>query len=163
MWVIAKYKKKEFNTFLKEFKKKLGNEMKIYQPKVLFNRKTKKIFFKSILGNYIFLWNEKFKNQNNLEALKFTKGLEYFLLKPECNQSQITEFINSCKNHEDEKGFLRPSFFMSIIQDKAKFLTGPFANFAFKVVEKKEKFLCVFIDGFKLILKNNSKNHFQPL
>ena len=163
MWVIAKYKKKELNTFLKEFKKKLKDEIKIYQPKVLLNSKTKKILFKSILGNYIFLWNEKFKNSNSLELLKFTKGLEYFLIKPECNQSQITEFINSCKNHEDEKGFLRPSFFMSIIRDKAKFLTGPFANFAFKVVEKKEKFLCVFIDGFKLIIKNNNNNHFQPL
>ena len=163
MWVIAKYKKKELNTFLKEFKKKLGDEIKIYQPKVLLNSKTKKILFKSILGNYIFLWNEKFKNSNSLELLKFTKGLEYFLIKPECNQSQITEFINSCKNHEDEKGFLRPSFFMSIIRDKAKFLTGPFANFAFKVVEKKEKFLCVLIDGFKLIIKNNNNNHFQPL
>lgn len=163
MWVIAKYKKKELNTFLKEFKKKLGDEFKIYQPKVLLNSKTKKILFKSILGNYIFLWNEKFKNSNSLELLKFTKGLEYFLINPKCNQSQITEFINSCKNHEDGKGFLRPSFFMSIIRDKAKFLTGPFANFAFKVVEKKEKFLCVFIDGFKLIIKNNNNNLFQPL
>ena len=35
MWVIAKYKKKELNTFLKEFKKKLGDEIKIYQPKIL--------------------------------------------------------------------------------------------------------------------------------
>ena len=98
-----------------------------------------------------------------MEMLKFTKGLEYFLTKPECNQFEINEFIKSCKVHEDIEGFLKPSFFMAVIKDKAKFLTGPFANFSFNVIEKKEKFLCVFIDGFKLVIKNNNNNLFQPL
>lgn len=163
MWVIAKYKKKELNIFLDEFKKKMKSPTKIYQPKIKLNSKSKNNSFKYILGNYIFLWNDNFKNSNMIESLKFTKGVEYFLSKPEHSQSEIIEFINNCKNHEDLKGFLKPSFFMSIIKDRAKFLTGPFAHFAFKVIEKKEKFLCVFVDGLKLIIKNNNNNLFQPL
>ena len=163
MWVIAKYKKKELNIFLTEFKKKIKHETKVYQPKIQIYSKSKNVLLKSILGNYIFLWNESFKNTNILESLKFTKGIEYFLKKPENHQNQIIEFIDNCKNHEDTKGLLKPSFFMSSINDKAKFLTGPFANFAFKVIEKKENFLCVFVGGLKLTIKNNNNNLFQPI
>ena len=52
----------------------------------------------------------------------------------------MINFINLCKNFEDQEGYLKPVFFKSLINFKAKFLTGPFVNQVFQVVEKKKIF-----------------------
>jgi len=38
MWVIVKYNKKELETVKENFKKKLGNEIKFYNPKIKYQR-----------------------------------------------------------------------------------------------------------------------------
>ena len=50
------------NSVLDEFKKKMKSPTKIYQPKIKLNSKSKNNSFKYILGNYIFLWNDNFKD-----------------------------------------------------------------------------------------------------
>ena len=64
MWVVAKIKIKNLNTFKKDLSGKIGNDIKFYHPKFEYHRnfgnKVKK-FEKFILENYIFCYHEKFK------------------------------------------------------------------------------------------------------
>ena len=82
MWVVAKYDKKKTNFFFEDLKKKLKDEVIIYNRKVRIEKfHRKKIISKefNILGDYIFCFHPKFENQKILSELKFTKGLKYFL------------------------------------------------------------------------------------
>jgi len=163
MWIIAKYKKKELNIFTQELKKKIEGKFEIYQPKILVRNIKKKYTTRSILGNYIFLWNKNFKDKNLLNCFKFSKGLEYLISNAQYDQNQIKNFINNCKNYENECGFLKPDFFKSIVKEKAKFVTAPFANKVFSILEKRENLLYILMDGVKLTLSNKSKYIYQPL
>ena len=54
MWIVAKIKNKNLNTFISEIKSKI-TDIKIYYPKVLFDKK-----HKNVLGDYIFCYHKKF-------------------------------------------------------------------------------------------------------
>ena len=157
MWVVAKYDKKKANFFLEDLKKKLKNEVVIYNPRVKIekfrkNRLISKEF--NILGDYILCFNPKFENQKILNNLQFTKGLKYFLKGFYKSQKEIKEFIKKCKKFENENGFLSADFFDIKINKKYKFNNGPLTNLIFQVLEiQKTKFKILMSDKIATIKK----------
>ena len=78
MWVIAKYDRKKIKFFLEELKKKFNDEVVIYNPRVKFEKfHKKKIISKefNILGDYIFCYNPKFKNQQGAQRKELSTSV----------------------------------------------------------------------------------------
>ena len=123
MWVVAKIKAKEVKIFKKNMIEKLGEDINFYCPKIeyqqYFKKKIKKIE-KLALGNYIFCYHAKFNERNFLSTINFIKGLQYFLKGHEIAQTEIIKFINYCKTFENENGYLKQTFFKTIIGNYAK-------------------------------------------
>ena len=157
MWVVAKYDKKKANFFLEDLKKKLKDEVVIYNPRVKIEKFYKKKLISkelNILGDYIFCFNPKFENQKILNNLQFTKGLKYFLSGFYKSQKEIKEFIKKCKKSENENGFLSADFFDIKINKKYKFNNGPLTNLIFQVLEiQKTKFKILMSDKIATIKK----------
>ena len=157
MWVVAKYDKKRTNFFLDDLKKKLKEEVIVYNPKVRVEKLCKKKLISkefNILGDYIFCFNPKFKNQKTLDELQFTKGLKYFLKGFYKSQKEIKEFINKCKKSENDKGFISADFFDIELNKKYKFSNGPLLNLIFQVLEvQKTKFKILMSDKVATIKK----------
>ena len=64
MWVVIKYKINEFSLLRKELKNKLGEDIVIYRPKIVYqnfskNKITHKEF--NILGDYFFCFSKNLK------------------------------------------------------------------------------------------------------
>ena len=157
MWVVAKYDRKKTNFFLEDLKKKLKDEVVIYNPRVKGEKfHKKKIISKefNILGDYIFCFNPKFENQKILNNLQFTKGLKYFLSGFYKSQKEIKEFIKKCKKSENENGFISADFFDIELNKKYKFNSGPLLNLIFQVIEvQKTKFKIIMGDKIATIEK----------
>ena len=157
MWVVAKYDKKKANFFLEDLKKKLKNEVVIYNPRVKIEKFHKnKLISKefNILGDYILCFNPQFENQKILNNLQFTKGLKYFLKGFYKSQKEIKEFIKKCKKFENDNGFLSSDFFDIKINKKYKFNNGPLTNLIFQVLEiQKTKFKILMSDKIATIKK----------
>ena len=157
MWVVAKYDKKKANFFLEDLKKKLKDEVVIYNPRVKIEKFYKKKLISkelNILGDYIFCFNPKFENQKILNNLQFTKGLKYFLSGFYKSQKEIKEFIKRCKKSENENGFISADFFDIEVNKKYKFNSGPLLNLIFQVIEvQKTKFKIIMGDKIATIEK----------
>ena len=118
MWIVAKVRSKELNTFKKNLTDKLDKDVKFYYPKIEYKKIIKsrvKKFEKILLENYIFCYHAKFSKYELINNIRFIKGLEYFLEGHVQNQKEIIKFINYCKLFENEKGYLVASFFKNII------------------------------------------------
>ena len=166
MWLVAKIKKKEFEIFKQDLNQKLKSNLKFYQPKFLKEiKKNNKTLQKEVplINNYIFIYHPDFSKTELINFLSFTKVLDYFLKKSLFNQIQISNFIKSCKNFEDDKGYIKPNFFKSLINSKAKFLSGPFVNKVFQVIEKKENFIRIILNDLELKLTDKAKYLYQPI
>ena len=166
MWTVAKIKIKDLNTFKKNVTEKIGNDIKFYQPKLeyhkFFGDKVKR-FEKNILENYIFCHHEKFKKSNYINEIRFLRGLEYFLEGYTQNQNQILKFIEYCKSYENEKGFLTQSFFKTIITKKAKFISGPFTNMIFEILEKQKNKLKILIGNIVTIIPDKTNYLYRSI
>ena len=166
MWVVAKIKIKNLNTFKKDLTEKIGNDIKFYHPKIEYHKyfgdKVKR-FEKLILENYIFCCHEKLKKSRYVSELKFLKGLEYFLEGYNQNQNNIIKFIEHCKAFENGKGYLTQSFFKAIITKKAKFISGPFTNMIFEVIEKQKNKLKIIVGNVVTTISDNSKYLYRPI
>ena len=168
MWTVAKIKIKNLNTFKKDLSEKIGNDIKFYHPKIeyykYFGNKVKR-FEKLILENYILCYHEKFKKTSFVNELKFLKGLEYFLKGYNQNQNQnnIIKFIEYCKTFENEKGYLTQSFFKSIITKRAKFISGPFTNMIFEIIEKQKNKLKILVGSIVTTISDRGNNLYRPI
>lgn len=155
MWTILKFNKKEFFFLKKDFKEKLGNDVILYSPKILIEKKNHNKVFKKefyILGDYIFLYHKKV-NQITLNNLKFSRGLKYFLEGFQSSQNEIETFINKCKSLENEKGFVSQNLFEIIKNERYKFLTGPFTSEIFKILEIQKNKINILIGNFNTYIK----------
>ena len=148
MWIVAKIKAKEVNMFKKSLIEKIGKNVEFYYPKVIY----KKYFGKKlsnheqpILENYIFCFHKDFNQNRFLENMKFLKGLNYFLIGNYFNQKNIKSFIFNCKSFENKDGYLLPSFFNNILKQKGQFISGPFKNHIFEIIQKQKNILKVQI------------------
>tara|TARA_Y100001970_G_C13942892_1_gene704110 strand:- start:164 stop:664 length:501 start_codon:yes stop_codon:yes gene_type:complete len=166
MWVVAKIKIKNLNTFKKDVIDKVGNDTKFYQPKFeyhkFFGSKIKK-FEKFILENYILCYNEKFKKNNYVNEIRYLKGLEYFLEGYNQNQKQILKFIEYCKLFENDKGFITQSFFQNIVTKKARFVSGPFTNMIFEIIEKQKNKLKILVGNIVTTIPNKANYLYRPI
>jgi len=166
MWTVAKIKGKNLSIFKKDLQAKLGKDLKFYCPKVeyykYYGNKFKK-FEKFVLENYVFCYHEKFQKTHFVNEFKFLKGLEYFLDGHILNQKNITTFINYCKNYENENGYLKQSFFETIIKKKARFISGPFTNMIFEILEKQKNKLKILVGNIVTTVPNNSNCLYRPV
>jgi hypothetical protein len=67
-------------------------------------------------------------------------------------KSEIEEFISNCKKNEDEKGFIKQSFFGYKLNRNFKFLNGPFYNMIFKIIEVQKNRLKIVLQSKKTTL-----------
>jgi len=166
MWIVAKIKLKNLKTFKKSLSEKIGNDVKFYQPKVEYHKyfgdKVKR-YEKFILENYIFCYHEKFKKSNSINEHRFIKGLEYFLDGHNQNQTQILNFIENCKLFEDQKGYLTQSFFIAMVTKKAKFISGPFTNMIFEILEKQKNKLKILVGNIITTIPNKTNYLYRPI
>jgi len=165
MWVVAKIKQKEINVFKRELKNKFDENLIFYNPKIqlenIVNNKIR-IYSKTLLENYIFCYHTNFKNKKSTNQLQFVKGLSFFLDGCELNQSQISNFIKYCKSFENCNGFIKSSFFKSLLSKRAKFISGPFANIFFDIIEKQKNKLKIIIKNIVTTVPDNKNYLYQP-
>ena len=161
MWVVLKYKPKEFEILKNSFFKILGEIPEFYNPKYKYERHINnklKTFEKSILNNYLICKHNKFKDPKIVNILKNSRGLIYFLSGCEFNQKQLEEFIKFCRLNEDANGFLTQSFFKIIKKTKAKFISGPFTQMIFDIIEDRGGKLKVLLNNVNMTISKSSKN-----
>ena len=156
MWIVAKIKKDNFKIFKSKLLEKLSN-INFYFPKI--KGKTKD---KNLLGNYIFCYHDSFIKENLRNSFNYTRGLEYFLNGSSSDQKELDNFINYCKKHEDNHGFIKNSFFKNRIDSNGRFTYGPFINSLFKIVGFKKNKLVVEIGNFKVNISDNESAIYQP-
>jgi len=165
MWIVIKFNKKEINLLKKDLKSKLGEEVKFFLPKIKFQKlKNNRLFNEEnfLLGNYLICFHPSFENVSLLNNLKYCKGLSYFL-RDFCNsQKEIIAFINKCKNHQDDKGYIKQSFFNFGENHNFKFMSGPFTNMIFKILEKQKNSIKILVRDCKLTVLRN-KYLFKPI
>jgi len=160
MWIIAKYKPKEFKILKESFLKALGEMPEFYEPKIkceLFVNNRLKVFEKNILSNYIFCKHSTFKNVESISLLKNSRGLIYLLSNFQFNQNEVEKFINFCKINEDEEGFLKQNFFSIANKTKAKFISGPLSQMIFNIIEDTGKKLKISLNNFNVTISKNTK------
>ncbi len=161
MWIVAKYKPKEYKILRDSFYKILGEMPEFYSPKIKYEYYVKnklKVFQKNILNNYLICRHEKFKDSKLLNLLKNAKGIIYFLNNSELNQKELESFVKFCKSHEDTNGFLRQTFFKVAQKTKAKFISGPFTQMIFHIIEDKGQKLRILLNNVNMTISKNSKN-----
>ena len=165
MWIVAKYKNKEFEFLKKDFCKILGEKPKFYSPKIkyqkLINKKLKN-FRKYLLQGYLICYHSSFEDQKILSKLKYIRGINYFLSGCSLNQNEIIRFIDHCKKNEDNEGYLKQDFFNYSSKTKAKFVSGPFTNMLFEVLEKNKNRFKVLIGKYKVSFSDKKGNLYYP-
>ena len=166
MWIIVKYKSHELNTLKNKLKEILGNDPEYFMPKIKYNKIVKKkfkTFQKSILEGYLICFHSKFNSRDILNTLKYTKGMSYILEGLKNNQKEILNFVNRCKNFEDEEGFIKQDFFNNNNFTRAKFVSGPFTNLVFDILSKQSGKIEILIRKYKTTILKNSKLLYRPI
>ena len=160
MWIVAKYKTKEFEILKESFFKILGEMPEFYNPKIRYERYIKnklKVFEKNILENYLICKHDKFSDRALINVLKNSRGLTYFLSGYEFNQKELDKFIKFCKSHEDKNGFLKQDFFETK-KNKGKFISGPFTQMIFDIIEDQGIKLKILINNMNMTISKSSSN-----
>ena len=76
--------------------------------------------------------------------------------------SEIIKFINHCKSFENKDGYLTQSFFKKIILKKAQFVSGPFTNMIFEILEKQKNKLKIIVGNVVMTVSDNSNYLYRP-
>ena len=165
MWTIIKYNSKELHIAKNSLKSNLESEPIFYIPKIKYMKKNKNKVLsleKNILENYMICFHKQFSDTNILSKLKYLKGLSYFLIGYRNNQKEIEKFINFCKTHEDKQGYLKGTFFDNLSFNKGKFISGPFTNMIFEIIERQKNHIKVLIGNKKATVSIND-NLYYPI
>ena len=165
MWTVVKIKK-DYN--VKNFKSNLKNLFlvcpEIYSPKILQQEVRGNKFYKKsnyILGNYLLIFHEKLKDKFFYNRLSFVKGVDVVLKGFELSQKEIKYFVDKCKKNENKNGYLIQDFFINNLNDKIRFCSGPFVNFAINLIEVQKSKVSVLAGKYK-ILVNKKNNYLVP-
>jgi len=156
MWTILKFDKKNLALLERDLKKKLGNDLKIYIPKLRIQKyKNNKLINKEInlLGDYLFCFHKNLEFKNTLNSLRFTIGLKYFLDGFAESQKDIEKFISKCKDSENQDGFLSRNFFDLDLSRKYKFSSGPFADKIFQIINLQKNKIKILMGNIKTTIK----------
>lgn len=156
MWTIIKVDKKKLIFLKNDFQKILGNEMEIYSPTFLFEKVEKNKSIKKrvkLFGDYFFCYHKKLSDRGTINALKFTKGLKYFLDGFQSSQGEIESFVTKCKASENKEGYLTQNFFDLNIKKQYIFKNGPFAENIFKIINLHKDNIRILLGNFKTSIK----------
>ena len=159
--MVLKFNPGEYEILKDSISKVLGGMPEVYNPQIKFQKYVNnklKIYKKSILNNYLICKHEKFKNPALISSLKNIRGLNYFLEGCEHNQKELENFVKYCKSNEDLDGFLKQSFFNINHKIQCKFVSGPFTELIFNVIENKGKKLKILIKNLNITVSKKSKN-----
>tara|TARA_B100001029_G_C14898787_1_gene359688 strand:+ start:190 stop:666 length:477 start_codon:yes stop_codon:yes gene_type:complete len=158
MWIVVSTN--NINLLQSEIKKKIS-DIKFYYPKI---RSSKKGSEKNILGNYVFCYSKNFSEENTSTLnLKFVKGLKKILFSKKRFNDEVLNFINYCKSHEDQNGFLKNTFFKEDINDEGRFLNGPFSNYIFSLIKKEKKKIQVLVGAIKVSISDKGKFNYSTI
>ena len=166
MWIAFKYNHQEYDLLKENLKQKIGDRVKFYNPKIGYFKIIKskqKRCERYILQNYAFCYFEKFKEKNFLNNISNIKGLSYFLNGHTQQQKEIVKFINFCASNESEDGTLSSSFFSKLESKRAQFISGPFTNLFFDIIEKKKNKLKILLGGIVTTIDTNSNILYHPV
>ena len=147
------------------FEEKLGKGFLFYEPKFMIKSfKKNKLTLKeiSLLDDYIFCFNEKFKEPNIINLLRNCKGLKYFLTDFLNEQTEIEKFISKCKENEDENGFIKSTFFEFKSRNNYEFISGPFTNMIFSIIEENKLSIKALIGNYRATV-SKEENLFRPV
>ena len=158
MWAILKIDKKKIKLLQNDFEKKTGEKFIFYSPKIkiakyLNNKLVSREL--DILGNYIFCFSNLFLEKKNIDILKFSKGLKYFLNGFFPFQKEIVRFIERCKSLENKEGFVSTSLSNYKTDVNYEFLSGPFVKKFFQILGYKDNKLKILIGGIETYIKHN--------
>jgi len=165
MWTIIKFNKKKLNFLKKDLTNKLGSDCRFYEPKIIFKNYKKNKFVKkefNLLGDYLFCFNLKFKDIKTISFINYAYGLKYILQGFYQSQGEICKFIEKCRSLEDQQGYITEQFYDLKINSDYKFVSGPFSNSIFKIVELQKKKINVLIGNIKTTIKKK-EYLFQPI
>ena len=165
MWTVIKIDRKKMNTLKNEFFSKIGNDVKFYSPKLKIEKRIKaKIQIKEnyLLGDYILCFHKDFKKNSVLSSLQYCKGLKYFLRNLNTSQIEIKDFIFKCKSNEDSEGYIKQSFFNFQNKNKFEFISGPFTNLIFSILEENKFSIRGLIGKYKISV-SKEQNLFRPV
>lgn len=161
MWIVAKMKKNQIRILKESVKEKIGSETEVYVPKIQISQMIKgKLLNKKIkflLGNYFFIKNNKFESSAILETLKYLKGLHSIIPFSTSSQKEIIDFINKCKENENDSGFISQSFFNLIINKKIKFYSGPLTSFICELIEVEKNKIKVLVNNYMVTVNSENK------
>ena len=166
MWMVLKYKKKEFNFLKRGFTKVLGDLPLIFQPKIKYQKiiKNKLHFLENdILDDYIICYHKKFGNSETINSLKNLKGLKYFLNGSRNQQREIINFISYCKKNLGSDGYIKQSFFEISKMTKGIFVNGPFANMIFSVIKNQREKLQILIGNVRTTISKKTDYFYRPV
>ena len=156
MWAVLKFKTNSFSILQEDLNKKLGNDFKIYIPKIRIQKyKNNKLITKdlNLLGDYIFCYHKSLERKNIINSLRFTRGLKYLLEGFVESQGEIQKFIKKCKDSEGQEGFLSRDFFDLDLGRKYKFSSGPFADKIFKIINLQRNRIKVLMGNIETTIK----------
>ena len=163
MWIVAKFNNGQENLFKQELSKNIKNII-LYSPKVKINFfKNNKLLCKdkSLLCSYLFCFSKEFSDSKIIDNMSGLKGLSYFLRGERLYQKEVSQFINDCKLHEDDKGYIKKEFADLSFSNLYKFNSGPFTNLLFKLIEKNKTQIKISIGNKNIFLKKNLSYSYQ--
>lgn len=165
MWTILNFEKNNYKILKNNLIKKLGKDTHIYCPVLLIQtfRKNKLISKEfNLLGNYLFCFNKNLKNRSLVDSLKYIRGLKYFLSGCLISQQEIELFIRKCKSCENKDGYISQDFFNIQKNFDYKFMSGPFADKIFKLLNFQKNKLEILLGKVKTSI-NKEKFLFTPI
>ncbi len=158
MWIILKIDKKKFNLLKQDFKKRIGEDVTFYKPKMKISTYFKnKLVNKEvdILGDYVFCFSESFNEKKIFSSIKFSKGLKYFLNGFFSVQEEIKDFINKCKNLENENGFISSNLIDFQKNKDYQFISGPFAKKLFTILNLEKNRIKILLGTAETYIDKN--------
>ena len=165
MWTVLKVDKKRLSSLKDDFFKKLGNEVKFYSPKLKLKKYSKSKFYlidDYLLGDYLLCFHKEFSKSSVPLSLKYCRGLKYFLGNFKSSQREIENFISKCKDNEDDDGYIKQTFFKFNDKNKYEFISGPFTNLIFNILEEKKFYIKALVGKYKLSV-SKEENLFRPI
>ena len=166
MWIVLKYRKSEFSFLRQDFGKVLGDLPLIFRPKFKYQKLVRnKLHFleKDVLDDYLICYHEKFQDSKVMAILKNLRGLKYLLANFKTNQKEIVNFIDYCKKNQGVDGYLTQGFFQFSNMKKGMFLSCPFTNMIFSVIENQKHRLKILVGKVTTTITKNSNYLYCPV
>ena len=163
MWLVIKYKTNQINFLINNLQETIGELPEMCIPKIKSrNKNSKKNSDLFLLEDYLICYHKKFSENSTLIQLKYLKGLKYYLDGFQNQQLQIQKFVKYCRNYE-KNGYISQEFFNNINFERGKFISGPFTNLVFNILERNKKKLKVLVGNFKTTINLSKDCLYLPI